>query len=136
MGLDATAMALLPRITQAARYGDDALMRVIIDSFESQGLPAVGADQAMSSLVPEAGVLGAVVPDEIARTIRGGRIVVMEQNGADLPPSNRSVWSVRIGYERHDKMTRKSHEPEKTPLCSRSTSRSSSCDVPMLVSRH
>ncbi|MEE2524904.1 UDP-2,3-diacylglucosamine diphosphatase LpxI [Hyphobacterium sp. HN65] len=67
MGLDTTAMGLLPRITQAARYGDDALMRVIIDSFESKGLRAIGADEAMSSLVPEAGVLGSIEPDEIAR---------------------------------------------------------------------
>lgn len=68
MGLDTTAMALLPRITQAARYGDDALMRVIIDSFESKGLKAIGADEAMSSLVPDAGVLGAIEPDETALT--------------------------------------------------------------------
>jgi hypothetical protein len=66
MGLDATAMALLPRVTQAARYGDDALMRVIIDSFERRGLRAIGAHQAMSSLVPDAGVLGRVEPDETA----------------------------------------------------------------------
>ena len=68
MGLDATAMALLPRVTQAARYGDDALMRVIIDSFERKGLRAIGAHQAMSSLVPDVGVLGEVQPDDSART--------------------------------------------------------------------
>ncbi|PIW31980.1 MAG: DUF1009 domain-containing protein [Rhodobacterales bacterium CG15_BIG_FIL_POST_REV_8_21_14_020_59_13] len=62
MGLDTAAMALLPKITQAARYGDDALMRVIIDSFEHKGLRAIGADQALASLVPQAGVLGAVEP--------------------------------------------------------------------------
>ncbi|WP_420432550.1 LpxI family protein [Hyphobacterium sp.] len=67
MGLDATAMALLPRVTQAARYGDDALMRVIIDSFERKGLRAIGAHQAMSSLVPDVGILGQVQPDETAR---------------------------------------------------------------------
>jgi hypothetical protein len=67
MGLDATAMALLPRVTQAARYGDDALMRVIIDSFERKGLRAIGAHQAMSSLVPGPGVLGDVQPDDAAR---------------------------------------------------------------------
>lgn len=68
MGLDTAAMALLPKITQAARYGDDALMRVIIDSFEHKGLRAIGADQALSSLVPQAGILGAIEPDAAAMT--------------------------------------------------------------------
>lgn len=62
MGLDTAAMALLPKITQAARYGDDALMRVIIDSFEHKGLRAIGADEALGSLVPEAGILGVIEP--------------------------------------------------------------------------
>jgi len=67
MGLDTAAMALLPKITQAARYGDDALMRVIIDSFEKKGLAAIGADQVMASLVPTAGVLGTIEPDLAAK---------------------------------------------------------------------
>jgi len=66
MGLDTAAMALLPKITQAARYGDDALMRVIIDSFENKGLTAIGADQALEALVPQPGVLGAIQPDNVA----------------------------------------------------------------------
>jgi UDP-2,3-diacylglucosamine hydrolase len=66
MGLDTAAMALLPKITQAARYGDDALMRVIIDSFENKGLRAIGADQALASLVPKAGALGAIEPNAAA----------------------------------------------------------------------
>lgn len=66
MGLDRAAMALLPKITQAARYGDDALMRVIIDSFENKGLRAIGADQALASLVPQPGTLGAIEPNAAA----------------------------------------------------------------------
>jgi DUF1009 family protein len=68
MGLDTAAMALLPKITQAARYGDDALMRVIIDSFEKKGLSAIGADQVMASLVPSPGVLGSIKPDAVAKS--------------------------------------------------------------------
>lgn len=67
MGLDTAALALLPKITQAARYGDDALMRVIIDSFEKKGLSAIGADQVLASLVPTAGVLGSIEPDAVAK---------------------------------------------------------------------
>lgn len=66
MGLDRAAMALLPKIIQAARYGDDALMRVIIDSFENKGLRAIGADQALASLVPQPGTLGAIKPNATA----------------------------------------------------------------------
>ncbi|WP_421791536.1 LpxI family protein [Hyphobacterium sp.] len=64
IGLDGAAMALLPKVAQAARYGDDALMRVIVDSFEAKGLRAIGADVVMSSLVPSPGVLGVVQPGE------------------------------------------------------------------------
>lgn len=68
IGLDAAALSLLPKLTQAAKYGDDALLRVIIDAFENKGLKAVGADEALTSIVPGEGVLGNVEPTEQGRT--------------------------------------------------------------------
>lgn len=66
LGLDTAALGLLPKVTQAARFGDDALMRVIIDFFEKKGVRAIGADEAMTSLVPREGVLGSIEPDDLA----------------------------------------------------------------------
>jgi len=99
MGLDTAAMALLPKITQAARYGDDALMRVIIDSFEKKGLRAVGADQAFASLVPQAGVLGNIEPDgaalsDIEKALRIARAIGAHDIGQGAVVANGLILAV------------------------------------------
>lgn len=63
-GLDATSALLLPRFLKAAKQGDDALLRVLLGSFEDKGFRVVGADEVMHAATPGEGVMGAVQPDE------------------------------------------------------------------------
>jgi DUF1009 family protein len=116
MGLDGAALALLPRITQAARHGDDALMRVIIDSFESKGMRAIGADQAMASLVPEPGLLGAVEPDaaakaDIDKALAIARAIGEHDIGQGAVVANGLVLAVEAQEGTDEMLARVSHLP-------------------------
>ncbi|MHA6288646.1 LpxI family protein [Maricaulis sp. CAU 1757] len=55
--VDAHGVGLLPKVVAAARRGDDALIRVIVGEFEKAGFSVLGADDLLSELVPEAGVI-------------------------------------------------------------------------------
>ncbi|HAQ36640.1 MAG: UDP-2,3-diacylglucosamine pyrophosphatase [Maricaulis sp.] len=61
-GLDATSAMLLPAFLKAARQGDDALLRVLLKSFEDKGFQVVGADDVMQAATPGEGVLGRLQP--------------------------------------------------------------------------
>lgn len=61
-GLDAKTALLLPAFLKAGRQGDDALLRVLLGSFEENGFTVVGADEVMQAATPDAGTLGAVEP--------------------------------------------------------------------------
>ena len=52
--LDARGMIMVPKALAAGRKGDDALMRVVIREFESQGFAVVGANDVLESLTPRA----------------------------------------------------------------------------------
>ena len=54
--------ALLPRLVAAAAKGDGALLSVIVDSFEAEGVKVIGADEVASDLAVGAGVLGDIQP--------------------------------------------------------------------------
>jgi Uncharacterized protein conserved in bacteria len=60
--LDAKAVLIAPRIIAAARKGDDALLRAVVDTFEREGFCAVGAHEAAPGLLAAAGVMGHVKP--------------------------------------------------------------------------
>lgn len=60
--LDAKAVMMLPKIVAAARHGDDALLRRVVQMFEDEGFKAVGVAQAAPSLVAGEGVFGHVRP--------------------------------------------------------------------------
>jgi DUF1009 family protein len=60
--LDAKAVMIAPRIIAAARQGDDALLRAVVDSFEREGFRAVGAHEAAPGLLATSGVMGHVKP--------------------------------------------------------------------------
>lgn len=60
--LDAKAVMIAPRIIAAARKGDDALLRAVVDTFEREGFRAVGAHEAAPGLLATAGVMGRVKP--------------------------------------------------------------------------
>ncbi|MEM9495180.1 MAG: UDP-2,3-diacylglucosamine diphosphatase LpxI [Pseudomonadota bacterium] len=54
--------AMLPKVVAAAARGDGALLNVLVETVESEGMFVVGAEEAMGDLAAPAGALGAVVP--------------------------------------------------------------------------
>ena len=59
---DFRGLALLPRAIAAARKGDDALLRVLVEEFEREGFSVEGAHEAMGDLALPAGPLGRIAP--------------------------------------------------------------------------
>lgn len=71
--VDWTGAKLLPKALMAARKGDDALLRVILEAFEKAGLAVVGADEAAALLTAPRGAVGAIghTPDQEADIAKG-----------------------------------------------------------------
>lgn len=72
---DAKGVLVAPRIVAAARKGDDALLRAVVDTFAREGFNAVGAHEAAPGLLAEAGVMGRIKPsredeDDIAAAFK------------------------------------------------------------------
>jgi UDP-2,3-diacylglucosamine hydrolase len=63
---DEEGAALVPAFVAAAREGDDALLRVLVDDFERAGFRVVGAHEAYPGLLAPRGVIGAHAPSEEA----------------------------------------------------------------------
>ncbi|MEE2878873.1 MAG: UDP-2,3-diacylglucosamine diphosphatase LpxI [Pseudomonadota bacterium] len=61
--LDMRGARLLPKVIKAARKGDDALLRVILEYLEKQGFNIVGAEEAAASLKMGLGLLAGPDPD-------------------------------------------------------------------------
>ena len=62
LSLDWRAAALLPRLIAAATRGDAALLSVIVDAFEAEGVKVVGADEVAQDLAPRPGAIGRHAP--------------------------------------------------------------------------
>jgi DUF1009 family protein len=62
--LDAKGALALPRVLNAARRGDDALMRSILEFFEKDGFHVIGTDEAAAGLLAPEGCLGETEPDK------------------------------------------------------------------------
>jgi DUF1009 family protein len=62
--LDAKGVMVLPRVIAAARQGDDALLRVLTNLFETEGFRAVGVGEAAPGLVAQEGALGRLAPND------------------------------------------------------------------------
>jgi DUF1009 family protein len=60
--LDAKSVVLLPKILAAARRGDDALLKVIVEFLEKEGFHAIGVAEAAPGLLAREGVLGRISP--------------------------------------------------------------------------
>lgn len=62
---DMRGMALLPKAIAAARHGDDALLRLLVEEFEKDGFQVEGAHEVMGDdlTLPE-GPLGRVMADD------------------------------------------------------------------------
>ena len=59
---DLRGMAILPGVIKAAKHGDDALLRVVLDEFAKEGFAIEGAHEANGSLTLGVGALGKVTP--------------------------------------------------------------------------
>jgi hypothetical protein len=62
--LDAKGVLVAPRIIAAARHGDDALLRSILDLMEREGFHPVSSAQAAPGLLVPAGVMGRKSPSK------------------------------------------------------------------------
>lgn len=75
---DLRGALLLPRMLKAALVGDDAILRLVVDTFEQEGFRAIGADSLIQSLLVRAQPYGAVMPTQaqqgdIATALRAAR---------------------------------------------------------------
>ena len=83
--LDWTGTKLLPRVLNAARKGDDALLSFFVRWMEEQGFSVVGAEDVLSDLVASEGVVGAIAPDDTAlQDIELGKKVVHALDALDV----------------------------------------------------
>ncbi|HEY2446323.1 MAG TPA: UDP-2,3-diacylglucosamine diphosphatase LpxI [Rhizomicrobium sp.] len=88
IGADAKGLLLLPRVLSAARQGDDALLRVLIDVFRGEGFHPVGIGEAAPALLVREGVQGRVKPDSLnAEDIAKGVRVVRNLGRLDVGQS-------------------------------------------------
>lgn len=60
---DAKGLLMAPKIISAAKKGDDAIMRAILQEFENEGFKIIGPETLQSELLAPIGPLGAVVPN-------------------------------------------------------------------------
>ena len=60
---DLKGMTLLPGAVAAARQGDDALLRFLLEQFEKEGFSGEGTDEVIADLTLQPGALGAHKPD-------------------------------------------------------------------------
>ena len=65
--LDTRGVMAMPRVLAAARQGDDALLRLLVDLFEEEGFRAVGVAEAAPGLVASEGPLGRFKPGDTER---------------------------------------------------------------------
>ena len=65
--LDTRGVMVMPKVLAAARQGDDALLRLLVDLFEEEGFRAVGVAEAAPGLVAGEGPLGRFKPGDIDR---------------------------------------------------------------------
>lgn len=69
---DLRGLLLLPKAIAAARKGDDALLRLLVEVFEAEGFTVQGAHEVMDDLTLPAGLLGRhqPSPDHLADAMR------------------------------------------------------------------
>jgi UDP-2,3-diacylglucosamine hydrolase len=60
--LDWRGARLLPRVIRAARDGDDALLRVLVDTFAGEGFRVIGAEEVHGDLCAAEGLLAGPEP--------------------------------------------------------------------------
>ncbi|MGH6876940.1 MAG: LpxI family protein, partial [Rhizomicrobium sp.] len=84
----AKGVLLLPRVIAAARRGDDALLRVLMDIIAGEGFHAIGVAEAAPGLLAPEGNLGRARPDaEHEKDIALGVKVVRRLGSLDIGQS-------------------------------------------------
>ena len=82
---DLKGLSLLPKVVAAARQGDDALLRVLVETVEADGFRGIGAEQASGALLAGAGViLGAAPSAECMADIHKAAEVAAEIGRLDI----------------------------------------------------
>jgi DUF1009 family protein len=82
---DARAALMLPRVLAAAKQGDDAILRVIVDECEREGFAVIGAEAIAADLLAPNGVLAGPAPDAAAQAdIEKGMNVAAELGRFDI----------------------------------------------------
>jgi hypothetical protein len=85
---DAKGILLLPRVIAAARSGDDALLRALMDILADAGFRPIGVAEAAPGLLAPEGVLGRSRPDaEQEKDIAVGVQVVRRLGALDIGQS-------------------------------------------------
>ena len=80
--LDMRGTLLLPRIVAAARKGDDALLRTMVDIFADEGFAAVSVAEAAPGLLAAEGPLGRLTPDADQRDDIAAALKIVRALGA------------------------------------------------------
>lgn len=78
---DLRGIAMLPSLVGAARKGDDALLRVILDEFSKEGFAIEGAHEAKSDLTLGRGALGRISPNDHHRSDMARALLVAKKIG-------------------------------------------------------
>lgn len=82
---DMKGMALLPKVVSAARKGDDALLRLLVDTFESEGFSVIGPDVAGGSLLAPVGTLVGLEPTgQILADLKKAAYIASETGRLDI----------------------------------------------------
>jgi UDP-2,3-diacylglucosamine hydrolase len=83
--LDARAALMLPKVIAAAKKGDDAILRVIVDECEREGFAVIGAEAIAADLLSPLGQIAGEAPDATALgDIEKGMAVAAELGRFDI----------------------------------------------------
>ncbi|MDJ0920858.1 MAG: UDP-2,3-diacylglucosamine diphosphatase LpxI [Henriciella sp.] len=82
---DMKGMLLLPKVLAAARKGDDALLRTVVEAIEEEGFKVVGAQEASGQLLVGDGLLAGAAPgDEALADLRKGAEIAAATGRMDI----------------------------------------------------
>ena len=84
--VDWRGATLLPKVLKAARRGDDALLRVIVDFMEDEGFAVIAPNVAAGGLAVPVGPVGSLTPsaamrEDIRKAFRVAQIIGQEDIG-------------------------------------------------------
>ena len=80
--LDAKGEMVLPRVVAAARKGDDALLRILVEIFVRDGFRALSVSEAAPGLVCGEGPLGQLTPNEDHKADMDSAFAIVRALGA------------------------------------------------------